>query len=309
MNRNTIVFLFGLILLLALAGCGASAAAELPAVADLATVEDGAATAVSAPNQPTQPTQPTQLTQPTQPTFAITEMDAGETAVLPTQPIAYTSQLSDADIAALYFMREEEKLAHDVYLTLYDIWNLPILQNIAASELNHVESVLHLLAQYGLPDLAAGNPAGVFDDPALQTLYDEMVAQGSQSLLDALYVGAAIEEVDILDLQARLAQTANPDIARVFESLLAGSANHLRSFARLIEQQTGAAYEPQYLTDAAYAEMMALAGGNGRNGQGAGGQGQGQGQGENGQSQGQGQGQGAGGQGQGNRGQGRGGQS
>jgi hypothetical protein len=300
MNRNTIVFLFGLILLLALAGCGASAAAELPAVADLATVEDEAATAVTPAN-----IQPIQPNQPTQPTFAAT----GETAVLPTQPIAYTSPLSDADIAALYFMREEEKLAHDVYLTLYDIWNLPILQNIAASELNHVESVLHLLAQYGLPDLAAGNPAGVFDDPALQTLYDEMVAQGSQSLLAALNVGAAIEEVDILDLQARLAQTANPDIARVFESLLAGSANHLRSFARLIEQQTGAAYEPQYLTDAAYAEMMALAGGNGRNGQGAGGQGQGQGQGENGQSQGQGQGQGAGGQGQGNRGQGRGGQS
>ncbi len=283
MKRNTIVFLLGLILLFALAACGQTAVvAESPA----------AETAVSAPIQPTQPTQPT---------FATT----GETAVSPTQPIAYTSQLSDADIAALHFMREEEKLAHDVYLALYDIWNLPILQNIAASELNHVESVLHLLTQYGLPDPAAGNPAGVFNDPSLQTLYDEMVAQGSQSLLDALYVGAAIEEVDILDLQARLAQTANPDILRVFESLLAGSANHLRSFARLIEQQTGAAYAPQYLTDAAYAEIMALAAQSGRNGQGAGGQG---GQGAGGQG-GQGQGQGNPGQGQGNRGQGRGGQS
>ncbi|MBK8986870.1 MAG: DUF2202 domain-containing protein [Chloroflexi bacterium] len=293
MKHNTIVFLFGLILLLALAGCGA-AAADLPAV-DSATL-----TAVN----PTTTAQEGAAVLPRPTPVIVAEGGDGETAVAAIQPVTVTNQLSDAEIAALHFMREEEKLAHDIYLVLHDMWGLPILQNIAASELNHVESVLRVLAQYGLPDPAVGNPAGVFNDPTLQNLYHQMVAQGGQSLLEALNVGATIEEVDILDLQARLAQTTNPDILRVYQSLLAGSANHLRSFARLIEQQTGAAYEPQYLTDAVYAEILALAGENGRNGQGAGGQGQGQGAGS------QGQGQGNPGQGQGNRGagSGRGGQ-
>ncbi len=213
----------------------------------------------------------------------------GETAVrlFPTAPAA--SELTEAEIASLRWVREEEKLTHDVYTALHEIWALPVLQNIAASELNHAQSVLRVMDLYGVDNTAAGNPPGVFNDPVLQTMYTQMVAQGSQSLLEALRAGAAIEEMDILDLQARMAQTANPDILRVYESLLNGSANHLRSFARLIEQQTGAPYQPQYLTDEAYAEMMALAGENSRNGQGAGGNGQGQGQ---GQGRGQGQGQG-----------------
>lgn len=113
-------------------------------------------------------------------------------------------------------MREEEKLAHDVYAALYEIWGLPVFQNIAVSEQAHTDSVLGLLQAYGLADPAAGNGPGQFSDPTLQNLYDQLMAQGSQSLLDALRVGATIEEVDILDLQARLAQTTNAAITQVY---------------------------------------------------------------------------------------------
>jgi hypothetical protein len=214
--------------------------------------------------------------------------------------LAPTGSVSDDEAAALAFMREEEKLAHDVYAALYEMWGLPVFQNIAASEQAHANAVLSLLQAYGLPDPASGNGPGQFSDPALQNLYDQMLVQGSQSLLDGLRVGATIEEVDILDLQARLAQTTNAAITQVYQNLLAGSENHLRSFVGMLARQ-GETYAPQYLSQEAYDAI--LSGQNGQNGNGAGGnQGQGgSGQGQNGQG---GNGQGQGGQGQGGNGRG-----
>ena len=78
------------------------------------------------------------------------------------------STLSAEEIAGLKFMREEEKLAHDVYVALYGLWGDNIFNQISFSETTHTEAVLALLVKYGIPDPAAGNPAGVFTDPALQ---------------------------------------------------------------------------------------------------------------------------------------------
>ena len=61
-------------------------------------------------------------------------------------------QLSDTEIDGILYMREEEKLARDVYLTLSQQWELPIFQNIAGSEATHMEAVSHLLDRYGLTD-------------------------------------------------------------------------------------------------------------------------------------------------------------
>ena len=58
--------------------------------------------------------------------------------------------LGDQETADLLYMREEEKLAHDVYVFLYDLWGLPVFNNIAASESTHTASVLALLARYGI---------------------------------------------------------------------------------------------------------------------------------------------------------------
>ena len=160
--------------------------------------------------------------------------------------------LSAAEIDDLLFMREEEKLARDVYLTLYDQWNLSIFQNIAASESTHMDAILALLEIYGIDDPAAGKAIGEFTNPDLQALYDQLVAQGTQSLSAALKVGAAIEEIDILDLEERITQTENAEILAVYQSLLKGSRNHLRSFTKTLSQQTGEIYNPQYLSQEAY---------------------------------------------------------
>jgi len=189
------------------------------------------------------------------------------------------SELSADETASLLFMREEEKLARDVYNALFTTWGQPTFQNIAASEQAHMDEIKLLLDRYGLTDPALA--PGQFTDASLQTLYDQLVAQGSTSLADALKVGAAIEEIDILDLQTRLAQTDNADIQMVYNNLMNGSYNHLKAFTGALTQQTGEVYQPQYLSADAYQSIIAgsigngTQGGNGQGGNGQGGNGQG----------------------------------
>lgn len=173
------------------------------------------------------------------------------------------SELSQAEADALLFMREEEKLARDVYAVLYQAWGLPVFENIQASEQMHMDSLKTLLDVYGLADPASAQ-AGVFTNPDLQALYDQLTAQGSLSIAEALKAGGAIEEIDILDLRQRLAETDNADIIQVYNNLLAGSENHLRAFVNNYERQTGEVYQPQYLSLEDYQTIVSVASGNGQ---------------------------------------------
>ncbi len=171
-------------------------------------------------------------------------------------PLILEGELSQAEIDALTYMREEEKLARDVYLTMADLWGAPIFTNIAGSEQTHMDAVANLLQAYDLQDPAAGKALGEFSNSDLQALYDQLIARGQISQEEALRVGAAIEEIDILDLQEDLGQIENAALTQVFESLLAGSSNHLRAFASNLERQTGSAYTPQYMSQEAYTALL-----------------------------------------------------
>lgn len=162
------------------------------------------------------------------------------------------STLSGDEVASLQWMREEEKLARDVYQTLGGQWGVAVFANVARSEQSHMNAVKTLLDRYGVADPVGVNPVGVFADPQLQTLYDGLVARGSLSLADALKVGAEIEELDIVDLEARLAQTDKADIRQVYGNLERGSNNHLRAFTTTLARQTGERYAPLRLSPAAY---------------------------------------------------------
>jgi hypothetical protein len=153
------------------------------------------------------------------------------TAALVPASASSASGLTAAEKADLQYMREEEKLARDVYAALGAKWtDAAIFTRIAASEQRHMNAVKVVLDRYGIADSAAGKAAGRFTSPELQKLYDELVAKGSQSLQAALGVGVTIEEVDIADLEKALAETANADLERLYGNLLRGSQNHLRAF-------------------------------------------------------------------------------
>lgn len=65
-------------------------------------------------------------------------------------------------------------------------------------------------------------------------------------------VGAAIEEIDILDLEEPIAQTDKPGIQLVHKNLIKGPWNQLRAFVSNLERQVGETYQPQYLGQAVY---------------------------------------------------------
>jgi hypothetical protein len=112
--------------------------------------------------------------------------------------------LNAGEMASLSFIREEEKLARDIYLALFNLWGKNVFTNISNSESTHMGAVLVLLDKYDLEDPAAGLDFGVFVNTELQSLYDELLAHGQVSLVQALEVGAMVEEVDILDIQTAL---------------------------------------------------------------------------------------------------------
>jgi hypothetical protein len=155
--------------------------------------------------------------------------------------------LSEDEIAALNLMREEEFLAHDVYVALAQLYTKPIFLNISRSELRHTDAVKALMVKYSLPDPGANHVTGVFTNPDLQTLYNSLVSQGSKSLLDGLIVGCTIEDLDILDLKNHLLEVDNQDLTLVFNNLMRGSRNHLRSFYANV-LFSGGTYTPQFIT-------------------------------------------------------------
>ncbi len=157
-----------------------------------------------------------------------------------------TTALSDAEAATLLFMREEEKLARDVYITLFDKWEHPVFNNISGSEQHHMDSMKSKIDKYGLVDPVTDDTVGVFQNEALSTLYNKLIDRGDVSLEDALYVGGYIEELDIGDLEKAIAESSHTDVVRAYKNLERGSRNHLRAFVGQIEN-LGIVYEAQLM--------------------------------------------------------------
>lgn len=155
----------------------------------------------------------------------------------------------------LTYMREEEKLARDVYLTLYETWGIRTFLNIAKAEQQHMDTVGALLDARGLEDPAKDAQVGVFQNAELAKLYDELVTLGSKSAADAFLVGAIIEDLDIYDLNEYLAQTEDEAEIWVYTNLKRGSENHMRSFVRQLERY-GSTYEARYISSEELASIL-----------------------------------------------------
>ncbi len=167
-----------------------------------------------------------------------------------------SDSVSQAEIDGLLFMREEEKLARDVYIVLYQAWGQRVFNNISRSEQMHTDAIKTLIEKYDLNDPVSTDSLGVFRNEALQSLFTTLTAQGKTSLIEALKTGALIEEIDILDLQRELDENVdNEDITFVYDNLMRGSRNHLRAFVRNLQRQ-GVNYEPQKLSPEIYQSII-----------------------------------------------------
>jgi len=187
-----------------------------------------------------------------------------------------TTTIDSNESSHLTFMREEEKLARDVYLTFANMYpEQAVFANIATtSEQTHTDTMRDLLALYNLPD---PNPTtnnlpgsiGVYTGEEwgwyFSDKYNALVTAGGTSELDALYIGALIEELDMHDIAdcpqvmvdagyndpCGLNYTDENATINAYSNLINGSESHLRAYVGQIEAIIGVGnYQAQYLTQA-----------------------------------------------------------
>lgn len=167
---------------------------------------------------------------------------------------SFEGTLTEAEIEGLMEMREEEKLAHDIYLHFYSLYEQVIFSNISKSENVHTNAVLHLLKGYDLED-PAFEETGKFNNPLFNDLFEQLTSQGKVSLTEALKVGAFIEEYDIADLKKLIAEAQNEDVIRVYTHLLNGSENHLRAFTGVLSRM-GETYTPSVISEEEFQNIL-----------------------------------------------------
>jgi hypothetical protein len=155
---------------------------------------------------------------------------------------------------SLAYMGNEERLAYDIYTTLYNYHadngdEIQQLTNISSrSESTHVGIVQDLVKRYNIDiselslvqnPVADKNvefesmPMGHYDIPAIQDLYNVLYEKGIASTQAALEVGCMVEVVDVTDLDKYIgfAETAGAtDVVEAFNVLRDGSYNHYWAF-------------------------------------------------------------------------------
>jgi hypothetical protein len=180
------------------------------------------------------------------------DFDGGMNSVLTGLPM---EDLSNQEKNGLLHMLEEEKLARDVYLTLFEEWGHRLFRNIARSENRHMNAVRIMIQKYGLVDPELNDIEGVFTDPEMQRLYNELTFQARTSLQAAFEVGAIIEDLDIYDLKKYLKKADNQDVRVLFQNLQKGSRNHMRAFIRQMERYQ-LMYQARYLSQEEIDEIL-----------------------------------------------------
>ena len=165
-----------------------------------------------------------------------------------------TTGLAADDAATLTWMREEEKVARDVYAALFNTWQAREFANIATAEQRHFDALGSKVRQFGLADPAMPD-VGQFSNADMQGLHNGLISTGMQSYADALRVGATIEDMDIRDLDQAIESCENRTLLTTYTNLREGSKNHLRAFVSRLEA-LGQSYEPQYIDAAEYDAIM-----------------------------------------------------
>lgn len=162
-------------------------------------------------------------------TVTATSILSGTITDVPIPACTITGTVTEAEVAGLLFMREEEKLARDIYAYLYEKYKLPVFKNITKSENAHMSAVLRLIAGFKITDNSSNNP-GEFTNTHIAELYNQLLTMGNLSVVDALKVGVLIEQTDIADLKKELLTVENASVKMVYTNLSKGSEAHLKAF-------------------------------------------------------------------------------
>lgn len=171
-----------------------------------------------------------------------------------TPPFDSTADLTADEIEFVYAVREDEKVARDLYTAFFEKYSLKTFSNISRSEANHMRAVEILLEYYEI-DFPAAGEYGVFEDPARQAIYDTLLAKGNTAL-EGFRVMAQLEEENIVSYRNVLSDITNPNIKIVIENLGKASENHFKAAIRQITA-LGGTYAPKLMNQEEYKAMIA----------------------------------------------------
>jgi hypothetical protein len=164
--------------------------------------------------------------------------------------------LDEAEVADLKFMREEEKMARDLYQKIYEEHGIRIFANIAKSEQHHMDLVKAKMDIEGILDPVGNNGVGIFTNTTIQDLYTDLLADGLTNLSAALRMGHLVEERDISDLDIAIDESEKKGLDSLYGTLQRASKNHLRAFARALSSMGEEPYVPTYMDSYEYADIL-----------------------------------------------------
>ncbi len=131
--------------------------------------------------------------------------------------------LNTREAETLVLMREDEKLARDVYHAFYTYWRQASWLEAMQRRQARMNRIASLLQQYELPDPLPDTRPGSFPSPELAELYTQLVKRGAQSYIDAVDVCIQIEQLDIADLQAAILESRHETLDQSYQVLLESS--------------------------------------------------------------------------------------
>jgi len=149
-----------------------------------------------------------------------------------------SKHISNETKQSIAYMYDEERLAKEVYLSIYQKQPVRQLSKIASkAETRHIDAVKNLAQRYGIP--TPTQKVGKYQHKQIESLYNKLYTKGIRSQKDALEVGCIVEVTDIDDLDKFITQAQKDnaqDIVQIYDFLRNGSYNHYWAFDKGLKQ-------------------------------------------------------------------------
>jgi len=157
---------------------------------------------------------------------------------------------SDLDVYEAWqvtWMYDQEKLARDLANKFLSRWGDPEFLTTAAAEQRHMDELLAVMNLYGLDPLIQTDTDGEFGDERHSDAFSSLMSRGWQSQRDAYIAAAYLEEWDIQEFTASIADSGETRLTEVYSWLLAGAREQLRFLVSRVLGH-GSSYEAQILS-------------------------------------------------------------
>lgn len=165
-----------------------------------------------------------------------------------------TNPLTADEIEFLFAMREDEKVAIDLYTAFATQYPTATqFSRIAAAEATHIAVAETVLGYYEVTYPALG-AAGVFADAERQAQYQELLAKAT-TLQAAFEAMATLEEENIAAYKAVEANITNANLKLIVSNMIKASSNHLKAAVRQLTA-LGVTYTPAYLDQATFYNII-----------------------------------------------------